>query len=113
MPAPAKCLNAVYESLADGSILTAVEIGLRHNLTPKAVSAAIRAAPGRLPKIYSRPSAASGGYENSPREYSLTPFPPKPRTKPIIAPRYVPPFEEMTPDKYDLWQGRNLAMLVR
>lgn len=113
MPAHAKCLDAVYKTLADGSILTAVQIGQRNGMSAKTVAAAIRGAPGRLPKIYSRPCAENGAYPHSQREYSLTPFPAIPRRKPIIAPRYVPPFEEMTPDKYDLWQGRNLAMLAR
>lgn len=30
-----------------------------------------------------------------------------------MPPRYVPPFEEMTPKNYDLFAARNLAMLVR
>lgn len=47
----------------------------------------------------------------------INPLPERPRKQKykgeINPPRYVPPFEEMTPDKYDLWQGRNLAMLAR
>lgn len=110
---PGKILAAVYEALNVTPILTAKQIAERYGYSPKAVVAAIRTVSPRMPTIYSRPSADAGGYQNSVKEYSLAPFPASRRAKSVIAPRYVPPFEEMTRENYDLWQARNLAMLVR
>lgn len=109
---PTKIIDCVYEALQQTPTLEAKQIADRYGYSTKAVIAAIRNVSPRTPTIYSRPSANGGGYVNSVKQYSLTPFPAGPSPK-KITPRYVPPFEEMTPEKYDLWQGRNLAMLAR
>lgn len=114
MPPPPRIMNLVYAALEQTAVLTSQQIAERYGLRVRAVSNAIQQAKtSDRPRIYSRRIRTGIQGYNSVREYSLKPFPSEASRTAKIAPRYVPPFEEMTPEKYDLWQGRNLAMLVR
>lgn len=114
MAPPARIMNLVYAALEQTSVLTSQQIAERYGLRTRAVSNAIQQSKiSNRPTIYSRHIRTGIQNKNSVREYSLKPFPAEPSKISKIAPRYVPPFEEMTRDKYDLWAHKSLALLTR